>query len=444
MPFSLSSDMGHYIEQNVEKKPRPRWHGIFARTFFLLFLLSLIIIVIFSAFMIPKQRNALIKSLESEARSVSASISQVCGNAVVNEDYEFIVEHCLEVLKNRRNILSIVVIRNNGFTLVHVPKGWEQRDEPDPEWKDGLDKKARGLINYSNFLKQDAFHFSSPMKYSGLGWGTLHLFLSLKHLKKEINSMYMVMTLMSIFCLFVGAVFAYIFARQLTLPVISLVRTIRSITGGDMTARAEVSTKDEIGELGKSFNKMTEKLEKTTVSRDYLTSIISDMNDTLIVTTPYGIIVMTNNACLDLLGYSEDELMNLSISMIFGENNALNREKWIDDLIQKGSLRNFERECMSKDGRKIPVLISGSTMRNEEGVLQGIIYVLLDISERKRAEKALRHSKEEAEAANRAKSEFLANMSHELRTPLNHIIGFTELVVDKQFGDLNDIQEEYL
>ena len=50
----------------------------------------------------------------------------------------------------------------------------------------------------------------------------------------------------------------------------------------------------------------------------------------------------------------------------------------------------------------------------------------------------------QAKLANKAKSEFLANMSHELRTPLNHIIGFTELVVDKHFGDLNNTQEEYL
>jgi signal transduction histidine kinase len=51
---------------------------------------------------------------------------------------------------------------------------------------------------------------------------------------------------------------------------------------------------------------------------------------------------------------------------------------------------------------------------------------------------------EQAKAASQAKSEFLANMSHELRTPLNHIIGFTELVVDKNFGELTEIQEEYL
>lgn len=53
-------------------------------------------------------------------------------------------------------------------------------------------------------------------------------------------------------------------------------------------------------------------------------------------------------------------------------------------------------------------------------------------------------AKRSAELANKAKSDFLANMSHELRTPLNHIIGFTELVFDKNFGDLNDTQEEYL
>ena len=41
---------------------------------------------------------------------------------------------------------------------------------------------------------------------------------------------------------------------------------------------------------------------------------------------------------------------------------------------------------------------------------------------------------EETEAASRAKSNFLANMSHELRTPLNHILGFTELILNKYFG----------
>ena len=48
------------------------------------------------------------------------------------------------------------------------------------------------------------------------------------------------------------------------------------------------------------------------------------------------------------------------------------------------------------------------------------------------------------EVANKHKSDFLANMSHELRTPLNAVIGFSEILLGKYFGELNDKQQEYV
>ena len=58
--------------------------------------------------------------------------------------------------------------------------------------------------------------------------------------------------------------------------------------------------------------------------------------------------------------------------------------------------------------------------------------------------KELEGANRELSVASQHKSEFLANMSHELRTPLNAIIGFSEVLSERMFGDLNEKQEEYL
>ncbi|WP_319507729.1 PAS domain S-box protein [uncultured Methanolobus sp.] len=71
------------------------------------------------------------------------------------------------------------------------------------------------------------------------------------------------------------------------------------------------------------------------------------------------------------------------------------------------------------------------------------IGMIKDITEQKKTEQALLQAKALAEESNKIKSEFIANMSHELRTPLNSVIGFSQVLSDKIFGDLNEKQMHY-
>jgi signal transduction histidine kinase len=72
------------------------------------------------------------------------------------------------------------------------------------------------------------------------------------------------------------------------------------------------------------------------------------------------------------------------------------------------------------------------------------LFTYLDVTDSLRVERALRELNDALLAADRLKSEFIANVSYELRTPLNSIIGFTEILKNQYFGELNERQSEYI
>ena len=146
-----------------------------------------------------------------------------------------------------------------------------------------------------------------------------------------------------------------------------------------------------------------------------------------------------------VLGFSSEELLEngrqLWLERIHPEDAARVGQAY-QKLFSEGEKFDVEYRTCRKDGEWIWLHDRALTTQPREGVMcaDGLF---LDITQRRQAEAAIQQTKDAAEAANLAKSQFLANMSHELRTPLNAIIGFSEMLADKTFGDLNDRQLKY-
>ncbi|MBT0959840.1 response regulator [Denitromonas iodatirespirans] len=97
------------------------------------------------------------------------------------------------------------------------------------------------------------------------------------------------------------------------------------------------------------------------------------------------------------------------------------------ELIDSGRAQEFDEEFVA-DGVLYTHHTIKAPVRDGEGRIIGLLGISWDISDRKRAEKALTEATRAAEAANRAKSDFIANMSHEIRTPMNAVIGLAHLL----------------
>jgi PAS domain S-box-containing protein len=105
-----------------------------------------------------------------------------------------------------------------------------------------------------------------------------------------------------------------------------------------------------------------------------------------------------------------------------------------------GSLWSCEYRYRRADGSYAYVYDRGYVVRDGAGKALRMTGAMMDLSDRKRAERDLEVAKEAADAANRTKSEFLANMSHEIRTPMNGVLGMTDLLLDTE---LNSEQRDY-
>jgi PAS domain S-box-containing protein len=226
--------------------------------------------------------------------------------------------------------------------------------------------------------------------------------------------------------------------------------TLHRVSQGDLAARVSGTSQVELLESLKNVtNKMIESVSREIIERraaeetllkekNFSESAISSLPGVFCLFDKRGHLLRWNENFQRVSGCSVKEISNMSPPDFFAGKEQEVIKEAIQEAFVNGRLA-VEAHFVSADGRKTPYYFTGR--RTRIGDTTCVVGMGIDITERKKAERALGRAQEAAAAATVAKSQFLANMSHEIRTPMNAIIGMTNLALDT---DLTAEQREYL
>ena len=201
-----------------------------------------------------------------------------------------------------------------------------------------------------------------------------------------------------------------------------------------------------------SFHDVTMRKEAESANAR-LSAIVQSSDDAIVSKDLNGIITSWNQGAERIFGYTSDETIGKAAAILIPADRA-DEEAAIDERVRREDrIHHFETVGRHKDGSLIEISLSISPIIDEHGAVIGASKIARDITQRKRAEEALR-------AADRAKDEFLAMLGHELRNPLGALtsaIGILDLpkrspdqvararaIIDRQIERLSHLVDDLI
>jgi two-component system, chemotaxis family, CheB/CheR fusion protein len=173
-----------------------------------------------------------------------------------------------------------------------------------------------------------------------------------------------------------------------------------------------------------------------------LAAIVESSDDAVIATDFDGVIASWNQGAERLYGYTAQEAIGRLFTTLIPPERFGEEESILERLRRGEHIKHFETKRLRKDGSAVDISLTASPIKNAQGEIIGASGIGRDITERKRADEAIRVAYEqestaraEAENANRLKDEFLATVSHELRSPLNSILGWARMLSGKRLNE---------
>ncbi|MBI1920574.1 MAG: HAMP domain-containing protein [Geobacter sp.] len=280
-----------------------------------------------------------------------------------------------------------------------------------PEVQDALKSGTGSAIRHSATLQTDMLYVALPLSRTGEPTGVIRLALPLSAVEKTKASLHANLGGALALALILAAILSYILSNVTSRTLRTMATAAASIGRGDFSRRLPVVGRDELGELGRVMNEMTERLDeqlkRLSAEKSRLDAILRGMGEGLMVTDARGTVVLVNPAFLKFFAI-EDVVGRPLIDI--SRHPALNRAcRLVADTCQE----YLEEITLPHEGEK--TLLTHWVPLLENGEVKGVVAVFHDISDLKRLE--------------RIRKDFVANVSHELRTPVTVIKGYAETLM---------------
>ena len=186
-----------------------------------------------------------------------------------------------------------------------------------------------------------------------------------------------------------------------------------------------------------------QRLQKTEKSLQEVNVLIEDAPLAIVLLKPEGKILRVNREARDLFECTSSDQWKTNIYKLFPEkelDKVIRHYK--ENIYYPNSPNKLEVTIRSFKDHLIEVEITSTILKISNNII--IQSFISDITKRKQHEKNRKRLLDQLLSSLEFKSKFLATMSHELRTPLNAIIGFSTILLEESYGELNDEQKDFL
>lgn len=257
-----------------------------------------------------------------------------------------------------------------------------------------------------------------PIKSEGKVIGAVYLVAKKENVYSQIKTINNILASGTAISLAITSILVILLARTITKPIADMRRQAIAMSKGNFSRKVKVYGNDELGQLARTFNTLTKKLQDSQSStegeRRKLASVLSNMTDGVIATDRKGRVILINEQAERMLNVSRDTILSTPIVEVFGLENEYTYEQLLEE--KESLILNYSTE-------KNPYIlrVNFSVIQKETGFVNGLIAVIHDITEQEKIDMERR--------------EFVANVSHELRTPLTTMKSYVEALTDGAWED---------